>query len=171
MAAAPLLIRETPPQFLEWKGFSFFLSRLEGAFLLPVLILIPLCAFHAADSIRRNNKGCFWFFFNLLCACAVVTPLAHMGNGPEFLLFWEIMELAGLALILFQRHGNMSGRTARVYLLSGYAGMLFLIPMFILLNCFQYTAYPISAIIFLLAVLGFGLKAGLPFLHFGLYEA
>ena len=133
-------------------------------FALPVLILTPLAALHSIGYLAGHGSeraGSYWALFNLtagamLCVTAAETALT-------FLLAWEIMGLASSALVLFDSHNPASSRAGWIYMMACHAGAAFLILLFF----FPHT--PVW--MFVLALLGFGLKIGFPLLHVWLPEA
>ncbi len=162
--------RQEQIQVLQWGCFSFCLERFPAIFLLPLLILIPLCAFHAVNYIKER-ASCFWFFFNLLCTAILLIPLIDFRNSVAFLFCWELMGMSSFALVLFEYSNHETRRASWVYLLSAHAGAMFLIPMFLLLGRGGTDSPGTAMVIFILAVIGFGLKAGLALLHFWLPPA
>ncbi len=94
-------------------------------------------------------------------------------NGVLFLLAWEIMALAGFFLITTEQEKPEARRAGFIYLCATHAGTLALFGMFALLGQQSGSlAFPAagalavpSMAVFLLALLGFGVKAGLMPLH------
>jgi hydrogenase-4 component B len=101
-----------------------------------------------------------------------------------FLFFWEIMSLVSFFLVIGDGHSYLNRRSAFIYAVMTHAGTGALIVAFLLLtrhaHSFHFatiagTAATLGqsqrAIIFLLALLGFGTKAGLIPLHVWLPRA
>ena len=80
-----------------------------------------------------------------------------------FLLAWEIMGAASFALVIFDRHNDRAFHAGWIYMIACHAGAALLILLFL----FPHT--PLW--MFILAVIGFGLKIGFPLLHVWLPEA
>ena len=98
-------------------------------------------------------------------------PVIDFRNGVEFLCCWELMGMSSFALVIFEYSNHETRRASWVYLLSAHAGAMFLIPMFLLLGAGKAENTTSALVIFILAVIGFGLKAGLALLHFWLPPA
>ncbi len=151
-------------------GIDFRLDVLSAIFLLPILILSPLCALHAVNYVHDvRRKGEFWLFFNVMCSALLLVPLAGWGTPVFFLAAWELMGFSSFLLVAFERGSADVCRSGWIYFLSVNAGAALLIPMFIL------GGSPFGAewrtAIFLLALTGFGLKIGLAGLHVWLPSA
>ncbi len=142
--------------------------RMSAVFTVPLLILAPACALHARDYIHERG-WVFWGFFNLLTATIMLIPTVCFDSPAAFLLLWEIMGATSFALVCFEFKHRDTRSAAWLYILSAQAGALCLILMFILLNSPLAKSMPV--VIFILAVLGFGLKCGLAMLHFWLPPA
>jgi len=133
-------------------------------FALPVMILTLAAAIHSVGYLKGHGderSGSYWCFFNLTAAAMLTVVFA--GSAYTFLLAWEVMGAASFALVLFDRHNENSSRAGWIYMIACHAGAAFLILLFF----FPYT----PGWMFLLALLGFGLKIGFPLLHVWLPEA
>jgi hydrogenase-4 component B len=151
------------------------LDPLSAFFLVPVLALSALAALYGraylADHADRRRVGASWLFFNLLCAAMVVVLLAR--NGVLFLIAWETMSLAAYLLVTFEHERAEARRAGWIYLVAAHAGTAALLALFVLLGG-DLAAAPSGAPaggLFALALLGFGVKAGLVPLHVWLPEA
>src|SRR5262249_27856820 len=129
---------------------------------------------------QQRSLGPPWLFFNVFVAGMAVVLLAR--TAFLFLFAWEIMSLAAYFLVTFE-HSKAEVRWAGwVYLAATHLGAAFLIPAFVLLArqpdslCFAAFAErppsrAVAGVIFVLALVGFGAKAGLVPLHVWLPEA
>ena len=183
-ALAGLAFRATGGVTLPWRlpggAFSVGLDPLSSFFLIPLFLLSGLAAVYAGAYFRPwqgRNPGRFWFFYNLLVAGMALVVLAR--NGVLFLLAWEAMSLASFFLVVHDDESAAAREAGWVYLVATHIGTAFLIALFILLGRaggtqeFSGFAAPASAAggLFLLALVGFGTKAGLFPLHIWLPEA
>ena len=136
-------------------------------FAFPVLILGLAGAIHSIGYLAGHGSersGTYWFFFNLTAAAMLaVTAVDSASNPLSFLLAWEIMGAASFALVIFDRHNQNACRAGWIYMIACHAGA----GLLILLFCFDLT--PLW--VFIIALLGFGLKIGFPLLHIWLPEA
>lgn len=168
----------------------FRLDALSAFFLVPIFLLAGLCAIYGVGYLARvhdsdpgrRHLGVQWLFFNLLAAGLVLMIVA--ADAFLFLLAWEIMSLAPFFLISLHDE-ELKVRTASwIYLVAAHLGALCLLALFALLAArsggslafADFETAKIMAgdlggalggtgVMFVLAVLGFGAKAGLMPLH------
>jgi hydrogenase-4 component B len=126
-------------------------------------------------SVRLARGG---FALLLVSMAFVVTARAVM----PFLIAWEVMALSAYLLVVFEDRQSEVRRAGLVYLVATHVGTLLLFVMFALwggsapdltFDSLARATRPDGerAAILLLALAGFGLKAGLVPLHFWLPEA
>jgi hydrogenase-4 component B len=165
---------------------SFFvqLDALAAFFLLPILGLAAVAALYGGKYLMayrsRKNLGAAWFFFNLLVASMVMVTLAQ--NGILFLLAWEIMSLASYFLVTFEDEKESVRQAGWTYLVATHLGTAFLLVLFLVLGrqagSLDFERFltaspaisPVAGVAFLLALIGFGTKAGFMPLHVWLPE-
>ena len=165
------------------------LDPLSRIFLLPVFGLGMVCALSGGLSLRHtspreHNLGAHWFFYLLLLLGMAVVMSAR--DAVLFLLAWEIMSLAPFFLIDFNDGDSKVRDASWVYLVAAHLGAVALIAFFGLLwqsagttslaalqggAALRVAGPGVLAALFILAVLGFGAKAGLAPLHVWLPEA
>jgi formate hydrogenlyase subunit 3/multisubunit Na+/H+ antiporter MnhD subunit len=160
-------------------------DALSAFFLLPVLGLSALAAVYGGDYLlayrREKSLGSPWFFFNLFVAGMVMVVVAR--TAFLFLVAWEIMSLAAYCLVTFEHEKAEVRKAGWIYLIATHLGVAFLFLAFTLLGRhagsleFQaFHALPAlgagwSGLIFVLALVGFGAKAGFVPFHVWLPEA
>lgn len=169
------------------------LDPLSRAFLLPAFGLGLVCALAGAIALRHDvspdaahpssmgghNLGGHWFFFTLLTLALALVVTAR--DGIFLLIAWEAMSVAPFFLIEYNDHDPQVRYASWVYLVAAHLGALCLLACFALLWCMTgSTAFADFALapsgvgasaVFVLALLGFGAKAGLAPLHVWLPEA
>jgi hydrogenase-4 component B len=156
------------------------LDPLSGFFLIPVFLLCVLAAIYGADYMEayRGKKALAppWLFFNLLAASMVLVILAR--NGVLFLMAWEMMALSSFFLVSFEDEKESTRQAGWVYLVASHIGTAFLLVLFILLgrangslDFDRFSASSGAGLLFVLALVGFGTKAGFIPLHVWLPEA
>jgi hydrogenase-4 component B len=156
------------------------LDPLSGFFLIPVFLLCALAAIYGADYLEayrgRKALAAPWFFFNLLAASMVVVILAR--NGVLFLMAWEVMALSSFFLVTFEDEKESTRQAGWIYLVASHIGTAFLLVLFILLgrangslDFDRFSATAGAGLLFVLALVGFGTKAGFIPLHVWLPEA
>jgi hydrogenase-4 component B len=173
-----LLLPGTP---LGSQGY-LRLDAIGGFFLVPVLTLSACGTVFARGywgDLREGARRVRLLFG--LCAgfLALLTAAAH---ALTFLLAWEGMALTGFLLVMAEDRDPATRRAGWVYLAATHTGTLCLFAAFGLAadggRGFLFTpvapglaAGPLGTLVFLLFLVGFGLKAGIMPLHFWLPPA
>jgi formate hydrogenlyase subunit 3/multisubunit Na+/H+ antiporter MnhD subunit len=166
-------------------AFSLGVDPLSAFFLVPIFVLTALAAVYGAQYMQayrtHRSLGVPCFFFNLLAAGMVTVVIAR--NGLVFLVAWELMSLSAYFLVTFEHERDEARRAGWLYLVATHLGTAFLFAMFVLLGRptgnLDFDAYRQastlgagwSAALFLLAIVGFGAKAGFVPYHVWLPEA
>jgi hydrogenase-4 component B len=166
-------------------SLHFQIDALSAFFLVPVFGLSILTAVYGRSYLagRDGGRGAAgtWFHLNLLTAGMALVIAAH--DGLLFLLSWEIMALSPFFLVIFDDRKAAVRHAAWTYLAATHIGTAFLLVLFVLVGGLagssDFGAYgpalqghpTISSIVFLLAVIGFGSKAGIVPAHVWLPEA
>lgn len=163
---------------------EFGLDPLTAFFALPILIVASSCAIYALGywPARSNPRTIrkLTFFFGLLVSSMLFVIMAR--SAGLFLLAWEIMALAAYFVLTTDDHAPEVRDSGTLYLICTHTGTLALFAMFALLNslsgAFTFpgagsleASAPLGAAIFMLALFGFGFKAGLMPLHIWLPSA
>jgi formate hydrogenlyase subunit 3/multisubunit Na+/H+ antiporter MnhD subunit len=170
---------------LAWQvpygAFYLEIDALSAFFLLPILGLSAVAAVYgagylAADRAPHRLRSA-WVFFNLLVATMVLVVVAR--NAVLFLVAWELMALASFFLVTLEDEQASVRHAGWMYLVATHLGTTCLLALFILLgrasgsldfDGFAATSAPVG-LLFVLALLGFGTKAGFMPLHVWLPEA
>ncbi len=163
----------------------FGLDTLSGAFLLAIVTVGGACAFYgipylAGDAPRRAVHRAHALVALLIAALAVVvTARAVM----PFLIAWEVMAVASYLLIVFEHERPAVRRAGMLYLVATHASTLALFALFAIwgreardltfaaLTACAPTLPDGGAAVLALALVAFGLKAGIVPLHVWLPEA
>ncbi len=171
---------------LKWNvplgSFFIQIDPISAVFLMPILGLSAVAAVYGTEYLssyrEKKNLGVPWFFYNLLVIGMVLVVVAR--NGLLFLVAWEVMSLASFFLVTFEYERPMVRRAGCIYLVAMHIGTAFLIVFFILLGShagsLDFDTVPaipssLASTLFLLAVVGFGTKAGFMPLHVWLPHA
>jgi formate hydrogenlyase subunit 3/multisubunit Na+/H+ antiporter MnhD subunit len=160
-------------------------DHLSAFFLLPVLGLSALAAIYGGSYLlafrRQKWLGWPWFLFNLFVAAMGMVVIAR--TAFLFLVAWEVMSLTAFALVAFEQEKAEVRRAGWTYLIAAHVGVAFLIVVLALLGrqagSLEFAAFrrmppPVaggSGLIFVLALVGFGTKAGFVPFHVWLPEA
>jgi formate hydrogenlyase subunit 3/multisubunit Na+/H+ antiporter MnhD subunit len=168
------------PWEVPYGSFFVTLDALSAFFLLPIFLLSAVAAVYGNEYLQvyrdKKHLGASWFLFNVLVASMTLVVIAQ--NGILFLVAWEVMALASFFLVTFEDEQASVRQAGWVYLVATHIGTAFLLALFILLgrehgslDFDQFTASAGPGLLFLLAVIGFGTKAGFVPLHVWLPEA
>ena len=160
------------------------LDVLTRLFLLPVFGLGAVCALAGGIALRHtepgtHNLGAHWFFYLLLVLGMALVMTSR--DAVLFMISWELMSLAPFFLIDFNDGDRVVRDASWVYLVAAHLGAVLLIAFFALLwqqsggtsfaSLSMLSPGACAPALFVLAVLGFGAKAGLAPLHVWLPEA
>src|SRR5216684_2729373 len=161
------------------------IDPLSAFFLLPVFGLSVVTGLYGRSYLAGGDRGrgpaATWFHLNLLTAAMALVITAR--DGLLFLLAWEIMALAPFFLVIFDDRQASVRHAAWTYLAATHLGTAFLLVLFVMVGGLAgtsdfsgYTAalrdHPtLSSGVFLLALVGFGSKAGIVPAHVWLPEA
>jgi len=180
--AFPALFGKTAELSLAWPipygALRIAIDPLSAFFLVPIFALPALAAIYGREYTRELEKkkslGHAWFSFNLLVASMAVVATAR--HAVLFLIAWEVMTLAAYVLVTLEHEHAEVRRAGFVYLIASHVGTSFLVALFVMLGRQSFDFDAISApksasLLFVLALVGFGVKAGFPGLHIWLPEA
>jgi len=187
-AARALYLGGSAALSLHWSvpygAFALQLDPLASFFLLPIFALSGFAALYGAGYMRAYGRekslGAPWFWFNALAATMALVILS--ANGVLFLMAWEAMSLSSFFLVTFEHEQARVRHAGWVYLVATHLGGIALFLLFVLMgrasgsmDFSQFHDLPLNAsaisLLFLLAVIGFGTKAGFMPLHVWLPEA
>ncbi len=171
------------PWNLPFGSFIIEMDALSAVFAAPILVIAALTAIYGMEYLKpfeiKKDLSSSWFFFNILIGSMLVVVMAK--NAMLFLLAWEIMSLASFFLVIFENEKESVRHAGWTYLVATHIGTAFLLALFILLgrhgNILDFNSFSIAnepglaTTAFLLAVIGFGTKAGFMPLHVWLPEA
>ncbi len=173
-------------------SFSIGVDSLSLFFLVPVFGLTSLAAAFGAGYLRPSTvgrrAGAAWLAYDLLAASMAVALLAR--NAVLFLVAWEAMTLSSWFLVAFDHEREEARRAGMLYLVASQLGTASLLVMFTLLggpgagaeaglssgafldfSRLAANTPAAASTVFVLAMIGFGTKAGFVPLHVWLPEA
>jgi len=160
--------------------FGHFVLQMDGLSTLMVGIIslislaVSVYSISYAGHYSKHNLGIFGFFTNLFIALMLL--VVTIANAFYFLLFWEMMTLSSYFLVTFESEKKETIQAGYLYMLIAHAGgvliMLAFFIFFITTNSFNFAAFrqvglspALRSLVFLLAFIGFGAKAGMVPLH------
>jgi hydrogenase-4 component B len=190
-AAVAGLFAPAPPAFhapwnVPYGAVSLVMDPLSCLFLIPPFLLGAAAALYGrgylADLAGKRGLGAHWFFFCLMVLGMALVMCA--ANAVFFLVSWEIMSLSPFFLISLHHEEDRVRSAARTYLFAAHLGTAFLMAFFLILGhlagSMEFAAMarvapqalaPLTPALFLLALAGFGVKAGIVPVHVWLPEA
>lgn len=175
------------PLAMEWNlplgRMLIALDPISAVFALPVLVIFPLAAIYGIAYWQKDGEkrslGPAWFFFGLLAATTLAVVVAR--NGFLFLLAWEGMSIASYFLVTFYDERDEVVQASWIYLVASHIGAAFLLALFLILGQLNGSMdFPSNSeritdawasVLLVLALIGFGCKAGLVPFHVWLPEA
>lgn len=176
---APETVRfGAPPPLGPWV---FGIDALSALFLLAILIVGAACAAYGVTYMAPARRGVVHGMFAFLVASLAVVVIAR--SAPLFLIAWEVMAVSAYFLVVADSDDPHVRRAGQIYVVATHTGTLALFGMFAwwgqraadLTFASLSEAAPTlpshGTAVLLLALVGFGLKAGLVPLHFWLPEA
>jgi len=180
-----LTITRVLPVGLPWLHSHLRLDPLAGFFLLLVGLVTLVAAMYGPAYVRQYEEGPqpllpLTLFTGLFVAGMNLVLLA--ADAFSFMIAWELMSVTSYFLVAYQHQHETHRRAAFIYLLMAQVGGLFILLGFGVLAGFgggfdfaAMTAAQVPAkwatIAFLLAFIGFGMKAGVVPLHVWLPQA
>jgi hydrogenase-4 component B len=179
---------DSQPIMLPWSipggEFNVAVDGLSAIFLLPIFLISLLgniygLAYWKQSEHPQNGRKLRLFYGTLTAGMAL---LVIARNGILFLFGWEIMALSAFFLVTTEAHKEEARRAGWIYLVAAHAATLCLFAVFSLLRAAsgsfslvpldQHSLTPgVATAIFILGLIGFGLKAGIVPLHVWLPSA
>ena len=165
---------------------DFTIDALSAFFIIIIAIMSFLTTIYANGYLKTYlNKGmnisshCFFFMILVASMLGVVTA----SNGLFFLIIWEIMSLSSFFLVIFENEKKGVLKSGLKYLVYMHLSVIFIIALFAILTnatgSFDFASYisylkqnpQMANLIFILAFIGFGFKAGFVPFHNWLPDA
>jgi formate hydrogenlyase subunit 3/multisubunit Na+/H+ antiporter MnhD subunit len=166
-------------------NFSIAMDSLSAFFLVPVLGLSALAAifggYYLFNSLGGRAPRSPWLFFNLFVAGMAMVLVVR--TAFLFIVVWEVMSIAAYCLVTIEHEKSEVRHAGWIYLIATHMGVLFLMFTFLVLgrqagsldfHVFHSLTVRKSGwtgLVFVLALIGFGMKAGLVPFHVWLPEA
>jgi hydrogenase-4 component B len=175
-----LRLRGPVPEF----AFHFQLDALSAFFLAPICLMGALGSIYGLSYWRQRRHPRtgrrLQLCYGILLASMSLVVLA--SDGIAFLFAWEVMALSAFFLVSTEEYKKEAQDAGWLYLVSTHVSTLSLFALIALLRlaCGSFEFRPIEAgqaslglrtAIFLLALFGFGFKAGMMPFHFWLPSA
>jgi len=163
------------PGPIPGMGISVLLQSL-GAFFTVLCGLAGFACSVYSLGLREEGSGRLYFCFNLLLLS--LSGITVSGNAFTFLMFWELMTISSFFMVLHDYHNEDTRHSAYVYMvmsqLSAALIMLVFAGFYRATGSMEFSVWGAKSVqyslafknvIFLLSLLGFGIKAGLVPVH------
>jgi len=173
-AGAQLFIPETDGvafTYLNTFSLSFQMDGLSAFFLIAIFavsLLAALYSFHYMDNPQKALRtAAHYLFFSLLVSAMALVVTAD--NLITFILSWEIMSLASFFLVVYNFEDADNRKAGYLYFVFSQVGAMFIFAAFGVIyahdGSFGFeSASALSEtakiLVFVLAFIGFGSKAG-----------
>ncbi len=165
---------------IPFGSFYIGLDPLSAFFVITISIICAIAAIYGAGYLKsysgKKHMGAAWCFYNLLFASMLLVVIAK--NGILFLIAWEIMSIASFFLVMFEHEKKEVRDAGWVYLVAAHVGQACLMFLFIMLagdsSSLDFDTFSLTAnksALFIIALIGFGAKAGFIPLHVWLPDA
>lgn len=176
--ALPVGYSYVGPTVAPFLTFAVHVDKLAGMFLLLIAFVALLASIYGYSYMRhyfgKYHIGAFYFFYNLFLGSMMLVILAD--QALLFLVAWELMALASYFLVVFDHKEKENVNAGFIYFIITHIATAFIVVLFLLFyhasGSFDFTVWrqgltlsPIySGVAFILAIIGFGTKAGvIPF--------
>jgi len=168
--------------WLRLFTLSFTLDPLSAFFLIPVFTVCPLAvlySYHYLENSASGGRTAVSLFFTSLLIISMAL-VATADNIISLALVWELMSLSSFLLVMHDHQREATRRAGYIYFIFTQVGAMFLLASFALAYTFtgtfefaSFTALPeqVKLVVFFLALVGFGSKAGIFPLHIWLPHA
>ncbi len=172
---------------LPWLPWHVRFDSLSGFFYLIIGLAVFAVSLYGPGYVQSNDEqqhpfAILGFFTGIFIAGMLMVLLAD--DAFFFMIAWELMSVSSYFLVAFKHEHSANRRAAFLYLIMAQVGALFIILGFGILasyaDSFRFTFDALrnaelstswANIAFILALLGFGMKAGLVPVHVWLPEA
>ena len=167
-------------------SISFHIDKLSAFFIFIISLITLFCSIYGFGYVKHYYKkysiGALGFFYNIFILGMLLVVSA--SNGIFFLIAWEIMSIASYFLVVYDRDEDSNIKAGFLYLIMTHVGTAFIVLALLLFykftGSFDFEAVkssvaliPLSVknTIFILAMIGFGTKAGIVPFHIWLPSA
>lgn len=165
---------------LPLLSFSFNVDKLSAFFIFTISLISLFASLYAIGYVvhfyKKYNVGALGFFYNTFIAGMMMVVSAH--HALFFLIVWEIMSLSSYFLVIYENKEKRNVKAGSVYFVMTHIGTAFIMLSFLLLyaatGSLDFSVIKenivnirpvIKNLVFGLALVGFGTKAGMIPLH------
>jgi hydrogenase-4 component B len=172
------------PRFFPFAAQSLTVDGLSAFFLVVIALVTAAAGLYGPSYLGAHARGPLVQTVALGVFVANMAVVCCAGDLVTFLLAWEGMTLASYVLVVSDTHSEENARAGLLYLVMAHAGTAALLVVFLTLGeragGFDFAAVraaargldgPARTALFMLALAGFGAKAGVVPLHVWLPKA
>lgn len=166
--------------------FQFYIDGMSAFFMLIIgLVTLAVSIYsigYSSEYYGKRSIKALGLLFNLFVLSMILVTASD--NVFSFLVFWEAMSLASFFLVIYEHENESNIKSGMTYIVMTHLGTAFILGAFLALyfqtgslsfDSFRSSEPPMPAyirdIVFVLALVGFGTKAGLVPLHLWLPQA
>lgn len=167
-------------------SLSFRVDTLAAFFLFIICVLavaVSIYSFgYVTEYYQKKNIGILGGGLNLFLLSMVL--VVTVDNGLAFLISWELMSLVSFLLVMYEHERGEVRRAGYIYVVMTHVGTVFItlsfLTLFLFTGSFGFTVFEnmsaeqplwLKNLIFIMALIGFGTKAGIVPLHVWLPRA
>jgi hydrogenase-4 component B len=172
------------PRFFPFAEMSLSMDGLSAFFLLVVALVTAAAALYGPSYLGAHARAPVVQTLALAAFVGCMALVCCAGDLLTFLLAWEGMTLASYLLVVSDTRKDENARAGLLYLVMAHAGTAALLVVFLALaeraQAFDFAAVRAAArgldgstrtVLFMVALAGFGAKAGVVPLHVWLPKA
>lgn len=166
--------------------FQFYVDGMSAFFMLIIgLVTLAVSIYsigYSSEYYGKRSVKALGFLFNIFVLSMILVVASD--NVFSFLVFWEAMSLASFFLVIYEHESEVSIRSGMTYIVMTHIGTALILGSFLALyfqtgslsfDSFRSPESPmptyIKDVVFVLALAGFGTKAGLVPMHVWLPQA
>ena len=186
LSGSPLMISSPFAGPLPSLGIEFYIDGMAAFFMLIIgLVTLAVSIYsigYSSEYYGKRSVRALGFLFNLFVLSMLLVPVSN--NVFSFLVFWEAMSLASFFLVIYEHENEDNIKSGMTYIIMTHLGTAFILGSFLVMyvqtgsmsfDSFRNPSSPFPSytkdIVFILALIGFGTKAGLVPFHIWLPQA
>lgn len=167
-------------------GFDVFIDGISAFFILLIgLVSLAVSLYSVGYSKEyegRKDISILGFLFNIFILSMLLVVVSN--SVFAFLVFWEVMSLTSFFLVIYEHEQEANLKSGMTYIVMTHLGTAFILASFLIMylqtGSFSFDAFrqyvpfiplQVKDIVFILAFIGFGTKAGIVPLHIWLPQA
>ena len=162
----------------SFLNFGFLVDKLSAFFILVISVAVLAVSIYSIGYVKeyfgKKNIGYLGFLYNIFILSMVFVVSAN--NAVMFLIVWELMSVVSYFLVVYEHEKPETRRAGFIYIVMTHIGTGFILLSFLILanssGSFNFESMNgaslsplLKDLVFILALIGFGAKAGIVPLH------